>query len=667
MLLGLAFSGMMLSQEPVPVERSNNKVILEGKVYYIHMVKPGQTLYSIAKAYDISQKEIAIENPGVVSGLQIGQALKIPLEHALDEEIDTAEEVTPADSLRFHRVRAGETVFSISRIYQIDTESILIANPGIDINDLRPGDRLIIPQSSRKEKEPVYNEEGFAYHRVKRRETLYSIAGYYEVSVEEIREVNPELGWGGPKTGQIIRIPLRQVISQPAAAPDTSAYDTAMRADDILPEPYLYEDLRVTPADPRRVYRIAFFIPFDFRAPEPLDSLIADVRSESQRNRIIEKYRMDQRIPQSVNFLEFFEGSLLAIDSLAETGMKLDIRFCDTGKSPQQTRKILRDESLRTFDLFIGPFYRSNLELVSGFAKDYRIPLVTPFYSEQDLVSENPFLFQVVPSRNAEYREAARLIASKYDYNIVYVREEDTLEAEKHRLFKEYIFDELDSYHPEEPVVFKEVVLQLSRTDEIIQSLSTDKKNLVIVPTRNEALASRVVSSLYFNLKQYDIELLGTPYWPEFTSIDYRYYHDLRLIFYHSQWMDYLDPEVSRFLTSYRNRFYDEPRSRTGKGINYGVSGFEMAYYFINALRIYGPRFILSLDDYHPDLVCGGFRFSRVTSYGGYENEQVNFYQFTPGMRIEKIEVPEPPRRRFFFRPLEDRRRRFLNDEIDWN
>ena len=129
------------AQEPATVEKSNNKVILEGKIYYIHMVKPGQTLYSIAKAYHVSQKQIAIENPGVMSGLQIGQALKIPLKTTMDEQIDTS-----------------------------------------------PGQK------------PAYDEEGFAYYKVKRRETLYSIARFYNVAVEQIRTANPELGWGGPKT-----------------------------------------------------------------------------------------------------------------------------------------------------------------------------------------------------------------------------------------------------------------------------------------------------------------------------------------------------------------------------------------------------------------------------------------------------------------------------------
>jgi len=77
-----------MAQEPVQVERSNNKVILDGTVYYIHQVKPGETLYAISQAYHISQKEIAIENPGVISGLQIGQTLKIPVDPKLKEEVE---------------------------------------------------------------------------------------------------------------------------------------------------------------------------------------------------------------------------------------------------------------------------------------------------------------------------------------------------------------------------------------------------------------------------------------------------------------------------------------------------------------------------------------------------------------------------------------------------
>ncbi len=442
-ILGFLFIQVaMLSQEPVSVERSSNKVILEGTVYYIHVVKPGQTLYSIAKVYHISQKEISIENPGVMSGLQLGQVLKIPVESTIEEEIDTSIADELPGKARTHVVQNGETLYGIAREYNLNEKELSDANKGVEATNLKPGMRLIIPERRESDQESAYNEEGLAYHKVKRRETLYSIARYYEVAVQEIRAANPELGWGGPKTGQVIRIPLPQRFDHPETTLDT------------IPSDYNYEELKFEHDDPHRTYRIAFFIPFDFHEPEPLDSLIKDVKSMARRNRIIERYRMEAKNPQAINFLEFFQGSLLAFDSLRQTGMKLDARFLDTKKSMDHTLSLLFDENLEEFDLFIGPFYPFNLEIVSVFASKHRIPLITPFYNNLDLIRGNPYLFQLSPSMEREYQEAAKYVASKHMYNIVYVREADTMDIEKHNYFKELIFDGFDDYRPAEPVIF---------------------------------------------------------------------------------------------------------------------------------------------------------------------------------------------------------------------
>lgn len=646
------------------MERSNNKVIIEGTVYYIHVVKPGQTLYSIARAYNVSQKEIAIENPGVMSGLQLGQALKIPVEPTIEQELDTS---TAPPAGRVHVVQQGESLYGIARLYGLEQGVLMGANRGVDQSNLQPGMRLVIPERKKDDQEPAYNEEGIAFHKVKRRETLYSISRFYGISVQEIRVANPELGWGGPKSGQVIRIPLPQVTDHPGTVLDTIPADSVKWVEaDTLFEEYGYEELKYAHDDPGRIYRIAFFIPFDFKVPEPLDSLIKDVKSASRRNRIIERYRMEEKNPQSVNYLEFFQGSLMAIDSLQRTGMKMDLRFFDTGKSMDQTLALLMDEDLEDFDLFIGPFYPFNLEIVSAFANKYRIPVVTPFYNEPERVRNNPYLFQLSPSIETEYREAAKLVASKHMYNIVYVRDEDSLNIEKHDFFKEQIFDGFEHYHPNEPVIFKEVVQKLDHTDEIIHSLSKDKKNLVIVPTRDEALASRVVSTLYFQLKDYDIEVMGSPFWPEFKSIELRYFHDLKLIFYSSFWVDYLDPGIDRFMRAYRAFYYNEPTATTRKGINYGIIGYDMTFYFANALRLQGRRFIVSLRDYHPTLVQAPYHFNRVNGMGGYENDHLTFYQYAPDMSIKMIEVPPLPERDLFFKPREDEdTRRFLYREGD--
>ena len=280
------------------IERSVNKVILEGKVYYIHVVKPGQTLFSISRAYNISQKEIAVENPGAISGIRIGQTLKIPVESSLNDEIDTSISLKDADQKLTHKVKRGDTFFSISRKYGITQEDLEEANPAVDMNDLQPGQRLIIPEPNAEkevqEPEPAFNEEGYAFHKVKRKETLYSIALFYEVSIQTIRNANPELGWGGPQAGQVIRIPLAQVVDQPESARDTLPVDAFLNTPvDTVMEAYNYDDLLNDHDKRRRTYQIAYLIPFDFNEPEPLDSMIKDVKSVSRQNRIIEDYRRE--------------------------------------------------------------------------------------------------------------------------------------------------------------------------------------------------------------------------------------------------------------------------------------------------------------------------------------------------------------------------------------
>jgi len=63
---------------PVPVEISKQKIASEGKVYYMHQVLKGQTLYSISKAYNVSVDQVARENALQANGIREGQVLRIP-------------------------------------------------------------------------------------------------------------------------------------------------------------------------------------------------------------------------------------------------------------------------------------------------------------------------------------------------------------------------------------------------------------------------------------------------------------------------------------------------------------------------------------------------------------------------------------------------------------
>jgi len=123
----------------VVVERSKDKVIISGTAYFIHQVKKGETAYSIAKAYGISVEDLTRENPPAVYGIKDGQTLRIPV--SLVTEPKTADSLTinrQRDETKFiyHRMRPGETVYSLSKSYGVSENEIVQSNPGMDINKI---------------------------------------------------------------------------------------------------------------------------------------------------------------------------------------------------------------------------------------------------------------------------------------------------------------------------------------------------------------------------------------------------------------------------------------------------------------------------------------------------------------------------------------------------
>ena len=85
LFLILLFS-FQLSTAQNTIKVSTKKVTHNGKLYYIHKVKKGETLYAIAKAYNVQVNDIVFENPDVFDGIKAGQELKIPIKEIYEGE-----------------------------------------------------------------------------------------------------------------------------------------------------------------------------------------------------------------------------------------------------------------------------------------------------------------------------------------------------------------------------------------------------------------------------------------------------------------------------------------------------------------------------------------------------------------------------------------------------
>jgi len=152
-----------------------------------HKVVKGETLYSISKKYNVSVDELKKANNGN-SAVNVGQIILIPVKGE-----ETAKPATSTSKSGSHTVKAGETLFSISRDHDVSVSDIKKWN-NLTSNELNVGQELILKEGSKPTEttnQAVSTKSTNAKtHIVKSGETLYSISRDVNVEVADLKKWN---------------------------------------------------------------------------------------------------------------------------------------------------------------------------------------------------------------------------------------------------------------------------------------------------------------------------------------------------------------------------------------------------------------------------------------------------------------------------------------------
>ena len=124
------------------IEKSQTVVYINGSKFYVHTVQAGQTLYSLAREYGVSEQVILEYNPEAADGLRTDQTLKIPFR--AEAPADSRSERKLRRTFDTHSVSQGETLYAISRRYEISVATIIEDNPNLDPAQLRIGEKILI-------------------------------------------------------------------------------------------------------------------------------------------------------------------------------------------------------------------------------------------------------------------------------------------------------------------------------------------------------------------------------------------------------------------------------------------------------------------------------------------------------------------------------------------
>jgi hypothetical protein len=275
--------------------------------------------------------------------------------------------------------------------------------------------------------------------------------------------------------------------------------------------------------------------------------------------------------------------------------------------------------------------------MMARYAKKNKIHIVSPFSKSRRWVLENPYLIQIYPSKTAQLDQFASYISGFSDKNMILVHTGDSLYYPEIRRFKDKIFTYISHDTTFADVRFKEVAFRDSLFY-LKQAMNKGEKNVVVVPSEDEAFVTDVVTNLNTLSKQgYEMQVFGYSNWQDFVNIELEYFYNINLCLFTSFHVDYKRPPVKRVVRKYRDTFFSEPT-------RYVFHGFDITYYFLNALYRYGRDFDECLHRYNIPLCHSDYRFFRRGRDSGLENVSLYLLHYHGDLTMDRINLePQQP------------------------
>lgn len=582
--------GQVLGQGTA-VTKSNDIVVIRGKSYYLHTVQPGQTLYSICKAYGANIDEVKSLNDKKDNALSLYEVLKVPY---------TDPFVQQDDKFYYHKVVKGETFYSIARLYKIKPKRLLKFNEGYAQNQpLAVGAVVKLPLA----------------------EIDLSVLGEEEIEAsvgkkQEIRPVRPVRNENVKKVEEasvtdILQDALMQKNEKTEQEPEKET-TTVIGATDKMEIPDYISEV-VMPVDP--FVKVALLLPFSAKDyPVFVDTLV-------------EKMPV-QISARSEQFISFYEGVLLAVDSLKNQGYKVNLKVFDTERSAEKMYTMVDEIDRFHPDLIIGPVYGSVYKALMDDLTNKNIPVIYPLSSRSEEFGVYPDFIQVNPSMKAltvamsdwlrEEAEEANLVCLNLTGNEV-----SHSDLEDIRLFKEYM-------HRIGSMNFYDWNTSAVPLDGLRLQLLPDRENIIILPTTKEAEVSKILPVLSALTDGYRITVVGFPEWQAFTSVDHETYFKLNTKIFTYSYVDNTTEPAKRFALKYRKYFYTEPN-------NLAYKAFDMSLYFIELAAKYRDRTLDALEFYPRNGDFSRFYFQKMEGQAGKENQGFYIVNFGSDYRL-KIE-----------------------------
>lgn len=574
--------------------RKNNNSTIQQSNPFVHIVKKGETLYGLSKTYGVSQEDIIANNPQVRAGLKLGQEIVIP-QPSVKESAN--EQLNMEGNVLYHTIKQGETLYRLSKNYNISIENILKLNPGVSPENFKIGTVIKIvanaPKTEKRETTVTVMESYIA----ETGDNLKKIAKRTGVDIDDLEDANPNVG--KVKTGMTIQIPVAKTDSVDVVVSEGNEYELQHNDSERIKE--IYDSIHYLNSS--KSINVALMLPF-------------------MLNNSVET-------KQSKLYTEFYKGFLLALKDVNEryNDNEINVYTYDTEGTTDKLMSILSIDEVKEMDLIFAPDVLEQLDSISSFSKSNGIYVVNTFSVKDENYDNNPYMFQINIPQDNMYADVCDWISKDFkDYEVVFIHKKGNA--------KKDIADNLKGYLEQERRTVKEVEYSSVLTcEELLEVVNVNEKTLFIPTSGTKASLSQMIPALK-KLKDenpmMESAVVGYPEWSVYMEDWKQDFHTINAHFYSRVFVDEKAKDFEKFNSEYLKWYGEDLIESTPC---FGYLGYDTGKYFLSEMCKNGKDFNQNSSEYVG--LQSSFEFDRINSWSGFVNQALYLVHFTSNDKIE--------------------------------
>lgn len=358
---------------------------------------------------------------------------------------------------------------------------------------------------------------------------------------------------------------------------------------------------------------------FDFPKSEMKDRYRIDVLAPLYLTELVQDGKVRSgRLPDKVlNPLKFYEGMLIAADTLKKLGYKLDLYVYDVSDELESPATLANTDAFAGSDMILGLLSSSDFPLVATYARNHHINFVSALSPSSQGITDNPYFTLLQPTLETHCTAIEENIYKKYGNisPVMMYRTKVQVDSNAYGYFTS-----------NNAIEYRTMSCDVMPTQEqILPMLNKVGKNVIVLPILSDKYAETILTNLYKWFPEYDFEVWGMPSWDNMASLRKSDAYPNVVVYFTSPF--YFDATTASGMAvanAYKRKF-------GGKVDNMVFRGYETMFWYAYLLKKYGNIYNVQLWD------NGGAPFTRfdiklVKNKDGQlmysENKHVYLYRY---------------------------------------